>query len=45
VRRNVKALKVFTARSNFLEHADVFTQVLEVLRSFLEENFGSVAIG
>src|SRR5215467_1506892 len=44
VRRNVEALHVFALRLNFLQHANVFPQILQVLRSFLEEQLHGFAV-
>src|SRR5436309_14485927 len=38
MRRNVESFQVFPARFNVLKHADVFPQVSQVLRGFLEEH-------
>jgi hypothetical protein len=44
VRGDVQALEVLAARLNLLEDADVFPQVLQVLGSFLKEDFDGFAI-
>jgi hypothetical protein len=37
VRRNVQTFEVFMARPDFLQHANILAQVLQVLGSFLKE--------
>ena len=44
MRRNVKSFQVFPARFNVLKHADVFPQILQVLRGFLEEHLDGFAV-
>ena len=44
VRGNVKPLKIFVLRRNVLQHTHVFSQVLQVLGGFLEEDFDGFAV-
>ena len=44
VGRDVQTFEIFAARSNFLKHADVFPQILQVFRGFLEEDFDGFAV-
>ena len=45
MRGNVKALEIFAAGRDFLEDADVLTEILQVLRGFLEEQLDGFAVG
>ena len=42
---DVEALEIFAARRDFLKHADVLPQILQVLGSFLEEELDGFAVG
>src|SRR5215831_13646435 len=44
MRGNVQALEIFAARLNLLQDADVFTEILQMLRCFLEEELDGFAI-
>jgi hypothetical protein len=37
VRRDVQTFEVFMARPNFLQHANILAQILQMLGSFLKE--------
>ncbi len=45
VRGDVQAFEIFAARRDFLQHANVLAQVLQMLRGFLEEDFDGFAVG
>ena len=44
MRRNVESFEIFPPRFNVLEHADVFPQILQVLRGLLEEHLDGFAV-
>ena len=41
---DIQTLEIFATRSDFLKYADVFPQILQVLRGFLEEQFDGFTI-
>ena len=45
VRRDIQTLEILAPWLDVLQHADVFPQILQVLRGFLEEDFDSFAVG
>ena len=44
VRGNVQALHVFALGLDLLQYADIFAQILQVLRGFLKEQFYGFAV-